>query len=439
MEFFNQFGLPPSESYLELMRYLLVMTLLIHVTYMSLVAGSTIISLILNSRDRDVRNTHFGRLAKDLMDMVVPSQVVVLVFGILPLVPMWMIYGQWLYKSIASTMFLLPVAAGMIALALVVILIYRATMRDDGDNSMANFGIGSAGLMILLAGMYILATSTVRLNDPERWHLMQSPGRLMVSFNVIWKYVYFLLGAVCATGCGMLFFFFHWPGRGPVTDARYARFVKNLAAGLAMPCLILMPVIGFFYLVTTPIVAMSGAVYGLATGTVILMFIIFVYLFRTLLAERSRYGVHAFLLFLGVLLLVGVGDQLNLVNATAEHTAARIVEAEEAAAQIALEREAERAVAAVVDVARGREVFETVCTTCHRMDERLVGPALNTVLPGYEGRIDDLISYLQKPSKKNPDFPPMPAPGLPLSDVKSVASYLLGETPDSGTGENGGH
>jgi cytochrome c len=439
MEFFNQFGLPPSESYLELMRYLLVMTLMIHVPYMSLVVGGTVISLVLNSRDRDVRNAHFGRLAKDLMDMVVPNWVVVLVFGILPLAPMWLIYGQWLYKSIASSMYLLPVATGLIALALVVILFYRATMRDDGDNSRANFGIGSAGLMILLAATYVLATSIVRVNDPERWHLVQSPGRLMVSFNVIWKYTYFLLGAACTTGCGVLFFFFHWPGRAPVTDARYARFVKNFAAGLAMPCLVLMPVIGFFYLVTTPIVAMSGAVYGLATATVILMFIIFVYLLRTLLAERSRFGVHAFLLFLGVLMLVGVGDQLNLVNATAEHTEVRIAEAEEVAAQIALEREAERASAAVVDVARGQEVFETVCTTCHRMDERLVGPALNTVLPGYAGRIDDLVSYLQKPSRKNPDFPPMPAPALPLSDVKSVASYLLGETPDSGAGENGGH
>ena len=64
------------------------------------------------------------------------------------------------------------------------------------------------------------------------------------------------------------------------------------------------------------------------------------------------------------------------------------------------------------------------------------------MLPQYAGNIDELVSFILSPSKKNPDYPPMPAPGLPLADVKSVATYLLGEvaeeapadttTPDSG-------
>ncbi len=295
------------------------------------------------------------------------------------------------------------------------------------------------GLAVLLLGAYVLVTSIVRFNDPERWHLAQNPGRLMVSFNVIWKYAYFMLGAVCATCCAMLYFFFQWPGRKPVTDERYARFVKNFAAGLAMPCLFLLPVMGFFYLITTPLVALSGLVYGLATASLLLMFILFIYLFRTLLAEKSRFGAHVFVLVLGVFFLVAVGDQLNLVNATAEHTTARIAEAGEAAAQLALEREAARPAAVAVDLARGEEVYNTICIACHRMDQRLVGPALETVLPKYQGKIDELIAFIQKPTKKNEDFPPMPAPALPLSDVKSVAAYLLGETPDAGGSDDGGH
>ncbi|MFQ5510456.1 MAG: c-type cytochrome [Candidatus Krumholzibacteriia bacterium] len=439
MAFFEQYGILPSESYFELLRYLLVLTFVIHVPYMSLVTGSTLLSLILNSRDRDVPNPHFARLAGDLMDMVMPSRVVVFVFGVLPLVPMWLIYGQWLYKSIANSMDLLPVGAALIAAALVAILFYKRTIRREGGNSALNFGIGSVGLLALLLGIYILVTSVVRFNDPERWHLAHDPGRLMVSFNVIWKYAYFVVGSVGATCCGTLFFFFHWPGCRPAMDARYTRFVKNFTAGLAIPCLALLPVVGLFYLVTTPIVALSGAIYALATASMALLFIIFIYLYRTLQAERPRFGAHAFVLFMGVLVLVAVGDQLSLVNATAEHAAARVAEAEEVAARIALEREAERAGAAKVDLARGEEVFNTVCTTCHRMDQRLVGPALETVLPKYAGRVDELIAFIRKPDKKDPDYPPMPAPALPLVDVKSVAAYLLGEAPDSGASPESGH
>jgi cytochrome c551/c552 len=65
--------------------------------------------------------------------------------------------------------------------------------------------------------------------------------------------------------------------------------------------------------------------------------------------------------------------------------------------------------------------------TCHRLDERLVGPPLRTVLPKYVGKPDVLVAFIRKPSKVNPDYPPMPAPGLSLADAKSVAAYLLQE------------
>jgi cytochrome c551/c552 len=89
-------------------------------------------------------------------------------------------------------------------------------------------------------------------------------------------------------------------------------------------------------------------------------------------------------------------------------------------------------VAIVADPARGEEVFKTVCMTCHRMNERLVGPPLQTVLPKYAGDAERLVSFLQKPSRVNPDYPPMPAPGLSPGDTKSVAAYLLGQMGSPG-------
>ena len=81
--------------------------------------------------------------------------------------------------------------------------------------------------------------------------------------------------------------------------------------------------------------------------------------------------------------------------------------------------------ALVVDPAVGERVFNEVCSTCHRMDERLVGPPLATVLQKYPDP-DALVSFLRSPTKVDPAYPPMPVPAISLSEMKSVAAFLLG-------------
>ena len=431
MEFFEQFVIPPSAGQLALLRYLLVMTYAVHLPYLGLVAGATLLSLVFNTRDRDIANSTFARMATDLMEMVVSSRVVVIVLGVLPLVVLWMIYGQWLQGSSPNTFSLLSVGAVIVAASFVPITAYRAALSPQGKNSKTSVGLGGLGLMVLLVGSYILIGAITRFNDPERWHLQQDALRLMLSFNIIWRYALFLLSGLAFTGCGMLFFFFSWPDRKPIEDAKYATFLKNFSAGVALGTTLLIPVMLFFYVVTTPLVAISDTLYGVAVAMVAVLFLVFAFLYGTIIGSKPRFGSVVFILFLVVFTLTGVTDQLTLVNATQEHSAALVAKAEERRAEIELEREAQRESATRVDPVRGQEVFETICMTCHRMDERLVGPPLNDVLPNYAGNMDGLVSFIQSPSKKNPDYPPMPAPGLPLSDVKSVAAYLLGESGDA--------
>jgi cytochrome c len=124
------------------------------------------------------------------------------------------------------------------------------------------------------------------------------------------------------------------------------------------------------------------------------------------------------------------------MSATREHIAALAANADEREAEAAREREEAMAKAVVADPARGKEVFETVCMTCHRMDERLVGPPLRIVLPKYEGKMEELVAFIRNPVKVNPEYPPMPNPGLPLADIRAVAAYLL--QPTNGGGQTEG-
>ncbi|MEJ2720507.1 MAG: c-type cytochrome [bacterium] len=287
-------------------------------------------------------------------------------------------------------------------------------------------GIGGLGLGVLLLGAYVLFGSVSRFFDPEKWFATHHAVRLLTSWNVIWRFLLYMAASLAITGVAILFFSFSWPGWARTMNESEIRLTKNLAAGVAAAGMLLFPVVGFFYLFTLPIVSLSAAVYWLGVAAIAVLFIVFIFVYRVFLSPRPRFGAVPFLLFLAVFLLMIVGDQITLVNATREHTAELVADAEEREAEIDMEREAARAAVVAPDVVRGEEVFKTVCMTCHRMDERLVGPPLGTVLPKYADDMDRLVAFVQKPSKVNPDYPPMPAPGLPLFDVKSVAAYLLG-------------
>jgi len=434
MDIFNRYVLPPTREHLELLRYLLMLASLIQLPFLGIVIGSTFVSLVLNLRDKDEANPTYAHAANDLMKMAMPSRVAVVVFGILPLPVIWVVYGQWFIRSTVNTMHLVPVGALVIIAGLVVLMRYCDTLRRDGRNSLVNIGVGGFGLACLLVGTYVVYGSVSRFFDPERWFLHYHAVRTLTAWSLIWRYLLFVAASLSMTGGAILFFLFRWPGDEKKIEGGDAGFLKNLGAGLAIAGTILFPVFGFFYLFTLPVVAVSAGLYWMGGAAVGVLFLIFVYAYRAVLSPAPRFGARAFILCLVVFSLMIVGDQLALVNATKEHTTVLVAEAEEREAETAAKREAAMGTAVAADPVRGEEVFKTVCMTCHRMDERLVGPPLQTVLPKYAGKIDALEAFIRKPSKMNPNYPPMPAPGLPLADVKSVAAYLLGQVkPDEPT------
>lgn len=436
MEIFNRIVLPPTREHLELLRYLLMLASLVHFPFLGITMGSTMLSLLFNLQDKDGGNPTRARVAKRLMNMAMPSRAAVFVFGVLPLPVLWVVYGQWFVHSSVNTMHLVPVGALVVVAGLIMLLGYRGTLSPAGGNSVMNIGLGAAGLMTLLLGTYVLFGSVTRFFDPEKWFLHHHAVRTLTSWNVIWRYLLFVAASLSITGGAILFFFFRWPGsarkageagEAEETEGAEERFIKNLGAGVIMGGAVLFPVLGFFYLFTLPVVSLSRELYWIGAAALGALFVISVYAYRAVLSPVPRFGVRAFVLFLVVFALMIVGDQIALVNATREHIAGLVAEAEEREGEITFTREAGRERAVVADPVRGGEVFKTVCMTCHRMDERLVGPPLRTVLPKYESSMEGLVAFIRKPSKVDSEYPPMPAPGLPLADVKSVAAYLLGQ------------
>ncbi|MCD4688747.1 MAG: cytochrome c, partial [Desulfuromonadaceae bacterium] len=73
----------------------------------------------------------------------------------------------------------------------------------------------------------------------------------------------------------------------------------------------------------------------------------------------------------------------------------------------------------------GAQLFQQKCSACHRFDQRLIGPPLNSVLEKYRPGKAKLTGFLRTPQKIDPDYPTMPNLGLTEQEAGAIADYLL--------------
>jgi cytochrome c551/c552 len=73
----------------------------------------------------------------------------------------------------------------------------------------------------------------------------------------------------------------------------------------------------------------------------------------------------------------------------------------------------------------GAKIYSERCLVCHSFNQKVVGPAHKDVLPKYRGQPEKLVAFILNPTKVDPAFPAMTAPGLSRREAVAVAEYLL--------------
>ncbi len=110
-----------------------------------------------------------------------------------------------------------------------------------------------------------------------------------------------------------------------------------------------------------------------------------------------------------------VSDRLALAQMKADATFAKLK----------LDQEARYPSNTPLDPKVAERIYAEKCSTCHAFDHKVVGPAHKDVLPKYRGTPDKLTAFILSPTKVDPAFPAMVAPGLSRREAVAVAEYLL--------------
>jgi len=431
MDFLTQHVIPPTAQHMSLLEFLAVVTYAIHLPYVAMVMGSTAMAMWLTFSDHEIPNARFARLAGDLLDTVLGNRFAMLVLGVMPLFTLPFIYGQWFVGAPLAPVKYIVLGIPGVLVGLVVLALYRKSFTERKRNFQMHMGLGTLGLGILMASYFVLMSTVARLHDPEKWFRLKNLLIVLLNWNVIWKFLFFVHLAFALTGAMILFFLLRWSRERAVGDAEYAAFVRKFGAGVGLAFCFALPVFFLFYVFTSPDVVFDNTNYLIATAVVFVSMLIAFAFFGALRSREPRFGATTFTLFMIVFVLAGSFDVRAMANANREH--ARIIE--QAAEKAVMEREValETAMAEARGANLGEETFNKVCMQCHRFEEKLVGPPLATVLTKYNQ--ESLKAFIMSPSKVDPAYPPMPNPGLTPAQAEAVAAYELAHLAGAADGD----
>lgn len=447
MDFLQNLVIPATSQHLLMIKVILGLAMIIFLPFFGMLLGGTAFSVIFNSYGRKNKKPMYIRFAKDIIDKLAINRFVGVGLGIIPLLSITFCYAQLLYGQSVISISLLFVATLILAIAVNFIYSYQSTFQIESLietfkdisgldkheletkvpeevsdyefdllNTNSNAGLWGLVLLIITALFYAGGTS-IALNS-DRYQDFQNIAQMFLSGSTFINFLFILVFSIATSGVAILFFFFGWQGGMHDMEKEYAEFAKAIGGKIAFTGAALLPVFLFLSFFFIPNIALSGSVFvytGLAFAA-LLMLCNFIY--AVIKNSDTKYVAAAFyVLMLSAAFIVmkneaafGVAVQKNLI----------------ATNQKALELEAEKKSKTINTAGiNAEEIYNRVCAACHKFDVKLVGPPYQQTVPTYNGDVKKLSAFILKPTKKNPEYPPMPAPPLKPKEADAVAQYLI--------------
>lgn len=444
MEFFDKIVLPQSAEHIQLLHYLMILIQFLFLPFLSVILVGTFLSLRYWKKGLKEKNHLYIQFSKDVIDTLTVNKSFGVVLGILPIVTSILIHAQLLHKSNSSAMIILMIAFPLIALGLIFVYTFRysltftdlfnflkstssleQTLKDKvvkfetGSNNLARkSGVGGLALLTVGSWYYISAISFAVFS--EVW---ESGNQLSVLFSMsaILNYIQFLLLAFAITGSAILFAFFYWDGgKENVTD-EYKNFVKKISLTMTFTALILLPVMLLINVLLLPKSSLSGSVFSYSVIAVVLIFLSYHFLYAISKTSNLKMSGQLFFVVIFAFLALIIKDQMAMSNSTKLHSAVLSSDFDKYLSELKGEG------TLTVKARSGEEIFQIVCSSCHKFDEKLVGPPYNKVLTKYEGNMDQLVAFIRNPVKVDPAYPPMPNLALKLDEAKNIAEYIMAQ------------
>jgi len=440
MEFLNNFVLPQSAEHIELLHYMLLILLFLFIPFISMVFGGIFLSVIYKRKAQKENNNYYLRLAKEIAEITTINKSVGFILGVAPVITSIIIYSQLLHNSEITNLNYLLFALIFIIIALIFIYSYRYSLSfnrifnsistqdlsdpytaDDvnklsDESQRISQKAGNLGLFFLFIGLWFFVTAITVATMYTTWNVDNFIGGLF-SWEVLSRFIFYLLFSLALAGGIVLFTFLEDEKKQRAKDEEYSLFAKQKIIRVIFFSAAFIPLFLLISIFGLPESTLTGTVFTYAIISLVLLF--FGYHFLYFLTREIK-GTTAALLFFTLIFSIAafiISDQKAMATATKFHSASLGAEFDKYFAELKGEGK-------VVSI-NAEEIYQVKCASCHKWDQKLVGPAHNDVLPKYVGKEAQLIAFIRNPVKVDPAYPPMPNPALKSNEADAVAKYLL--------------
>ncbi|MBS1519296.1 MAG: c-type cytochrome [Bacteroidetes bacterium] len=447
MDFLDKLVIPATTQHLSLLKIILIMSLLIFIPFYGMLVGGTAFSVIFNAYGRKIKNKLFIRFAKDIIDKLAINRFVGVGLGIIPLLSITFCYAQLLFEVKVIAVSLLFVATLFLALAVNFIYSYQSTFQIESlietfkgisglnkheletklpeevsdyefDLMNTNSNSGLYGFVLLLiTGIFFTGGITI-VQFSEKYQDFQNIAQIFLSGATFINFIMLLVLSAAVTGTAILFFFFSWQGGMHDMEKEYYNFVKKIGSNIAFTGAALTPVFLFISFFMMPNSALSGSVFMYTGLAFVSLLLLCNFLYAVIKNSDMKYIGAAFYFVILSCGFIIMKNQSAFGTASYKHLEAINLMAEE------LHKE-KKGKTVNTEGVNGEEIFTKICSACHKFDVKLVGPPYQQTIPTYNGDVKKLQQFILNPVKKNPEYPPMPNPGLKPKEAAAVAQYLI--------------
>ncbi len=413
---------PASEL---LMKVLVVFSFLVHILFVNLMVGGSILTLFYEWRGR--KQSKFDRVAFEIAKTVTVNKSLAVVMGVAPLLLINVLYTVWFYSANALTGTAWIMIVPLVTLAFLLTYLHQYTWDRLAAHRGIRLSIILAAVLLFLSIPLIFLANINLMLFPERWNEVHGFFSALALPNVFPRYFHFILASVAVTAL----FLVGWISRenGALKKA-LGSDCESLRREFYSICLCASGaqfVVGPLLLMTLPSQGISWKLLLMIFSGAFLAIPALVLLWRQVQGPFSWRKYVSIVSFLSAtVVFMATGRHFYRESALHSHNQAMKARAEKYA--LAVEEAKKQAALGLNSKAvesRGKVVFRT-CGACHGLNQRMVGPPLTEIAQIYAGNPQGIVQWAKAPGKKRPDYPQMiPMTMFSDADLMESAKYML--------------
>ena len=449
MDFLNQIVIPANETHLQVLRFVLFISLALFFPFIGSAIGASIFSVYFNRKGRNNRGSIYYRFACDILDKLIFGKGVGLGLGVVPVLSATFVYMQFMYETKSAVVGMMIIAALLYYLGITLIYKYKANFdieeivdslksvihKDKREGEIpeevveyeaglkqvkTTYGIWA--VICLITASFFFVGATTLITSPSDWSGAH-PIIYMVSPAVLINLTFFFCASLAFTGIAIIFYFFGWNGGIPDRSDNYKEYVKKFAGSLAFYSTIILPVLFLASFLTYNSHALSSSLFIIGALAIFSILLTANFLYALIRNSEIKYSGAMFYLMIITFSLTSLKD-VSAINAALKEQFQKVH-------VLAEEYEKQHNKVAVKDTGiSGEDIFNAKCSACHKFDSKLVGPPYKETLPKYNDNVKKLAAFIYNPVKVNADYPPMPNQGLKPKEAEAVAQYILTKVKD---------